>query len=166
MTFFPILICGTIIAGTIGKLKPLRIMKKKKRNNPLDGFLFGDLFGNMFPSMNDIEKERQKLDSIFENLFEEENGNKQNKTEESGEDENGKWNVQTWTDEDGTTCRRTVITSGNFGMFRHPDDPARKPDLKLLEERMKKAIEEERFEDAAKYRDEIAKAKKPAKVKN
>lgn len=78
-------------------------------------------------------------------------GKEHKKTEESGESEGYSWNSEEWTSEDGSTkYYRKVMTS----------KPKEKEKTANLEEELNKAIKEQRFEDAIKFKDLLKEKKK------
>jgi hypothetical protein len=92
-------------------------------------------------------------DSLFNNkpfigffMDKEFNGLKPNT--ESGSDEFGNWEKQEWKSEDGSTSFTSFTRT--YSDFHEKEDP-----IDILEYKMLLAIEEEKYEKAAEYRDAI-----------
>lgn len=71
------------------------------------------------------------------------------RTEESGENEDYEWSSEEWTSEDGRTKYTRKV-------FRSKPE---KVDVAKLEADLKKAVDEQRFEDAIRLRDVLNKQK-------
>jgi excinuclease UvrABC helicase subunit UvrB len=71
---------------------------------------------------------------------------KLNKEVEEGEDENYKWKKETWSSADGSFFKTKTYYTPKF---------LSKKELSLLKKELELAVKEERYEDAAKIRDEI-----------
>ena len=123
---------------------------KPKRNNPLDD-LFKSLFENSF-----VFGSMKFKDNFFneeESEFPEDNNENFNKTEEVTETDTHTIKKEVWTSLDGKqSYQRTVTQSKKKAANLHGRE-----ELKRLRD---EAVSEFRYEDAAKYRDELLKLEK------
>lgn len=106
---------------------------------------------------------RFDFESMFKTLYGLNNNNPRNFNMEEFTEEDG-WIQEKWKSPDGKTQVTTFHRSFNFNPFMDVDEPKKSMEsghvIKLLEEKLSKAITEERYEDAASIRDTINDLKK------
>ena len=123
---------------------------KPRKNNPLDD-LFRSLFENSF-----VFGSLRFRDNFFdeeESGFPEANDENFNKTEETTETDTHIIKKEVWTSLDGKQSYQRTVSQSKKKASALPD----KEELKKLRD---EAVSEHRYEDAAKYRDELLKLEK------
>lgn len=83
-------------------------------------------------------------------------GGEYTKTEERGEDENGKFTIETYKSKDGNKTYTRKVIEGMTPERMAPFHSKKEITLSELQDQLKKAVESENFEKASQLRDEIA----------
>ncbi len=130
--------------------------------NPRGGFsgqsrgdrFFGDL--NFFDDYNRGKNNQEEFFNIFNGLF---GPSIDDMNIERGDDENGRWENKNWSSPDGSTNYHSFKYFNNSDYEKQNDIDT----IKILEIKLNKAIQEEKYEDAAKIRDLITSLKKDNK---
>jgi protein-arginine kinase activator protein McsA len=106
------------------------------------------IFGRRKNNFNDLFNEFDSMFSQFDSMF----GGLPNKSEiEKGTDELGNWTKETFMSEDGSVHITSFIRTG--GEVKTNDNSV----INDLKQKLKLAVESEKFEDAVKLRDQIKK---------
>jgi excinuclease UvrABC helicase subunit UvrB len=113
----------------------------KKTYNPRGLGFMSNPFFNISPMDDDMLKDIFKtLDGMSTN---------------SDKDENGEWEKKSWTSPDGKSSFKSYTRSSFYNPFDNSDKSEDVDTIKLLEQKLNKAVMEEDYENAAKIRDLI-----------
>jgi hypothetical protein len=85
---------------------------------------------------------------------------------ERGEDDMGEWERRSWQSPDGSSSFNVYRSGFNFGDGGFKQKSEEVDTLKLLKRKLNKAIDEEKYEDAAKIRDLINSLKEDTNEKD
>ena len=140
--------------GSGNTFNPFGSQGRNPLNNPND--FFRNLERGAKDDLGDFERnggKREDLYSLFQRMF----GNNINEST----DENGEWENKSWDSPDGSmsfySASRKLNPEDLEDISRHFPNGKKSDPLETLKSKMKLAILNERYEEAAKYRDDIKK---------